>query len=104
MSDQYSPEEKREEFKKYLEKGGLLESIKKIIAGLYEEPEKPNNALDLFKQQLCAGGPVSPDIEALKQKVTELKQKNKKLREENNELKHKLAHYEPPTEDQNQKN
>ena len=37
---------KREEFRKYLEKAGVLDSLTKILVSLYEEPEKPNNALE----------------------------------------------------------
>ena len=37
---------KREEFRKYLEKAGVLDALTKVLVGLYEEPEKPNNALE----------------------------------------------------------
>ncbi|ELU09571.1 hypothetical protein CAPTEDRAFT_106771 [Capitella teleta] len=37
---------KREEFRKYLEKSGVLDSLTKVLVGLYEEPEKPSNALE----------------------------------------------------------
>jgi len=91
---------KREEFRKYLEKSGVLDSLTKVLVGLYEEPEKPNNALDFLKQHLGAGGPESADVEALKLEVTELKQENERLNEENQELKEKLVQYEPPAEEQ----
>merc|ERR1712170_208459 len=101
MSGPYKgADSKREEFRKYLEKSGVLDSLTKVLVGLYEEPEKPNNALDFLKQHLGAGGPESADTEALKLEVTELKQENERLMEENNELKQKLAQYEPPAEEQ----
>ena len=31
---------KREEFRKYLEKAGVLDAMTKVLVGLYEEPEK----------------------------------------------------------------
>ncbi|VDI66671.1 Hypothetical predicted protein [Mytilus galloprovincialis] len=80
---------KREEFRKYLEKAGVLDALTKVLVGLYEEPEKPNNALDFLKQHLGASGPETADVEALKLEVTELRQKIEQLTEENNELKTK---------------
>jgi len=90
---------KREEFRKYLEKAGVLDALTKVLVGLYEEPEKPNNALDFLKQHIGSGGPESADVEALKLEVSELKQKVEQLSEENNELKQKVAQYEPPAEE-----
>jgi hypothetical protein len=39
-------EAKREEFRKYLEKNGVLDALTKVLVGLYEEPDKPNDALE----------------------------------------------------------
>ncbi|KAL4233540.1 hypothetical protein ACF0H5_008220 [Mactra antiquata] len=91
---------KREEFRKYLEKAGVLDALTKVLVGLYEEPEKPNNALDFLKQHLGASGPDTADVEALKLEVSELRQKCEQLTEQNNELKAKLQTYEPSTEEQ----
>lgn len=63
-----------------------------VLVGLYEEPEKPNNALDFLKQHLGASGPETADVEALKLEVTELRQKVEQLTEENQELKAKVVH------------
>jgi len=91
---------KREEFRKYLEKAGVLDALTKVLVGLYEEPEKPNNALDFLKQHLGASGPDTADVEALKLEVTELRQKCEQLQEQNSDLKSKLQQYEPPQEEQ----
>ncbi|XP_021355305.1 C-Myc-binding protein-like isoform X2 [Mizuhopecten yessoensis] len=94
---------KREEFRKYLEKAGVLDALTKVLVGLYEEPEKPNNALDFLKQHLGASGPETADVEALKQEVTELRQKVEQLSEDNTDLKAKvgnLQQYEPPSDEQ----
>jgi len=91
---------KREEFRKYLEKAGVLDALTKVLVGLYEEPEKPNNALDFLKQHIGASGPEAADIEALKLEVSELRQKNEQLSEEALELRSKLQQYEPATEEQ----
>lgn len=67
---QYKPaDSKREEFRKYLEKAGVIDSMTKVLVGLYEEPEKPNNALDYLKKHLGSEGPESADFEALKLEV-----------------------------------
>lgn len=97
----YKPaDSKREEFRKYLEKSGVLDALTKVLVGLYEEPEKPNDALDFLRHHIGASGPENADVEALKLEVTELRQKNEQLSEENGELKQKLAQYEPQQEEQ----
>lgn len=50
----YKPgDSKKEEFRKYLEKAGVLDALTKTLVCLYEEPEKPNNALDFLRKNLC---------------------------------------------------
>eukprot|EP00002_Diphylleia_rotans_P015256 TRINITY_DN295_c0_g1_i1.p3 TRINITY_DN295_c0_g1~~TRINITY_DN295_c0_g1_i1.p3 ORF type:complete len:105 (-),score=25.70 TRINITY_DN295_c0_g1_i1:709-1023(-) len=73
---------KKEEFRKYLERSGVIDSLTKVLVGLYEEPEKPSNALDFVKQYL--GAPIGVDID-------QLKTENENLKKENEELKKKLA-------------
>lgn len=89
---------KREEFRKYLEKAGVLDAMTKVLVGLYEEPEKPNNALDFLRQHLGAT-PDTADVEALKLEVTELRNKVEQLTDENADLRAKLQQYEPPAEE-----
>ncbi len=49
----YKPaDNKREEFRKYLEKQGVLDAITKTLVGLYEEPEKPSDALGFLRRSL----------------------------------------------------
>jgi hypothetical protein len=52
--DRMSGENKKEEFRKYLERSGVIDSLTKVLVALYEEPEKPANALDFIKQYLGA--------------------------------------------------
>ena len=61
-----------------------------MLVTLYEEPEKPNDALDFLKQHLHGGSPETSDVEALRLENAELKQKNDALQEEVNELKTKV--------------
>lgn len=39
-------EQKKEEFRKYLDKAGVVDQLTKVLVGLYEEPEKPGNAIE----------------------------------------------------------
>ena len=41
---------KKEEFRKYLEKAGVVDQLTRVLVGLYEEPEKPSNAIDFVKK------------------------------------------------------
>merc|ERR1711871_756348 len=66
MSSSYqTPDSKKEEFRKYLERSGVIDALTKVLVGLYEEPEKPHNALEYIKQYL--GAPTGVDVESLKQ-------------------------------------
>lgn len=50
MSSYKPGDSKKEEFRKYLEKAGVLDALTKTLVCLYEEPEKPNNALDFLRK------------------------------------------------------
>lgn len=94
MTSYKAADSKREEFRKYLEKAGVLDALTKVLVGLYEEPEKPNNALDFLKQHLGTAGPDAPDVEAMKVEITELRTRVEQLEAENQELRDKVQHYE----------
>merc|ERR1711975_198898 len=64
MASYQTPDSKKEEFRKYLERSGVIDALTKVLVGLYEEPEKPANALDFIKMTL--GAPTGVDVEALK--------------------------------------
>ncbi|XP_027056270.1 c-Myc-binding protein isoform X1 [Pocillopora verrucosa] len=91
MTSQYRvADSKREEFRKYLEKAGVMDALTKVLVNLYEEPEKPANALDFMKDHLHGGPPETADIEALKNEVSDLRQKVEQLTMENNDLKQRV--------------
>merc|ERR1711974_169180 len=71
---------KKDEFRKYLEKAGVLELLTKSLVSLYEEPEKPNDALSYLKNSV-GGSPTDKETIA-------------KLREENELLKGKVKELE----------
>ncbi|XP_026172736.1 c-Myc-binding protein-like [Mastacembelus armatus] len=90
---------KREQFRRYLEKAGVVNSLTSVLVALYEEHERPSNALEFVKQHLGASVQASEDTEALYQEVTKLRQKCSRLAEENKTLRAKLKHYETVSED-----
>jgi len=95
----YRPgDSKREEFRKYLEKAGVLDALTKILVALYEEPEKPNDALDFLKAHMGTSGPDTADVEALRLQVSELQQKVEQLQDENRDLKTKIQQENPEME------
>ncbi|EGD82253.1 C-Myc-binding protein [Salpingoeca rosetta] len=64
---------KKEEYRNYLESSGVIDSITKVLIGLYEESEKPENPLEFIQQHLAASIDGASDIEALKKENEELK-------------------------------
>ncbi|XP_057397886.1 c-Myc-binding protein-like [Balaenoptera acutorostrata] len=98
MAHYKAADSKREQFRRYLEKSGVLDTLTKVLVALYEEPEKPKSALDFLKHHLGAATPENPEIELLCLELAEMKEKYEAIVEEN-KLKTKLAQYEPPQEE-----
>lgn len=48
-----------------------------VLVGLYEEPDRPPNAVDYIKKYL--GAPANVDVDALKQENEDMKAKIKEL-------------------------
>ncbi|XP_071378862.1 C-Myc-binding protein [Centroberyx affinis] len=99
MAHYRASESKREQFRRYLEKSGVLDSLTSVLVTLYEETDKPNNALDFIKLHLGAAGPEPADTDALRLELAELQQKCTLLLEENKELRNRLLQYEPSPEE-----
>jgi len=83
-----SPDVKKEEFRRYLERSGVIDALTKVLVGLYEEPEKPANALDFVK--LTLGAPTGVDVEALKAENDQLREKNDQMTQKIVELTKKI--------------
>ncbi|NWS31443.1 MYCBP protein, partial [Polioptila caerulea] len=64
-----------------------------VLVTLYEEPEKPDSALDFLKHHLGVSAPENPEIEALRLEVAETKEKYEAVLEENIKLKAKVKVY-----------
>lgn len=73
MPETKKPETKREEFRRYLDQAGLLDLLTQFLVTLYEEPEKPTDAVAYMKKTLATGNPDSADIETLRAEIDDLK-------------------------------
>eukprot|EP01113_Clastostelium_recurvatum_P036147 TRINITY_DN5118_c0_g1_i1.p1 TRINITY_DN5118_c0_g1~~TRINITY_DN5118_c0_g1_i1.p1 ORF type:complete len:107 (-),score=23.91 TRINITY_DN5118_c0_g1_i1:262-546(-) len=78
----------KEEFRNYLEKTGVVDALTKVLVGLYEEPEKPSDALDFIKRHL--GSVIGVDIDGLKQENQDLKTQNQELQQKIEELQRRI--------------
>lgn len=79
-----TPDSKKEEYRRYLEKSGVTDALTKVLVGLYEETDRPRNAIDYIKKYL--GAPVNVDVDALRTENDELKSKMKKMEKNVEEL------------------
>jgi len=105
----YKPSEgKREEFRKYLEKTGVMEALTKVLVSLYEEPDKPENAVEYIcnklATQVCGEtlDSIKTTLEEAQNTITELKDKLEKAAapsgEEGEEVPSPVVAEAPPTE------
>ncbi|KAF9660841.1 hypothetical protein SADUNF_Sadunf19G0005600 [Salix dunnii] len=66
-------EAKKEAFRKYLESGGVLDALTKVLVSLYEQNDKPSSAIEFIQQKL--GGPSLSEYEKLQAELSELQNK-----------------------------
>jgi len=71
-------EAKKDEFRGYLEKTGVVDQLTRVLVSLYEENDKPQNAVDFIKRNLNA--PDEIDTDNLKNDYLKLKEENEKLK------------------------
>ena len=89
----YRPvDSKREEYRKYLERAGVMECLTRVLVSLYEEQDKGIDALEYVRTHLVENHPAENSSEE------ELKAQVARLLSENNMLRKRLSHYEevPP--------
>ena len=63
-----------------------------VLVGLYEEPERPHNAVDYIKRYM--GAPTGVDVEAIRTENEELKGLVENLTNTNNELQERIKKME----------
>lgn len=57
-----------------------MDALTKVLVGLYEEPERPQNAVDYIKKYI--GAPQNVDIEGLKRENQHLKTELEQLKKQ----------------------
>ncbi|ORZ36209.1 hypothetical protein BCR44DRAFT_1084786 [Catenaria anguillulae PL171] len=83
MSYQVS-DTKKEDFRKYLERYGIVDALTKVLVGLYEQPDKPENPLEFIKHYLS--GLNDLDAESLKAENSDLRKQVDELASRVDEL------------------
>jgi predicted ATP-grasp superfamily ATP-dependent carboligase len=68
-----------------LEKTGVIDALTKVLVGLYEEPERPPNAVDYIKRYI--GAPQNVDVDSLKRENEQLRTQMDKLSKQMEEFK-----------------
>ncbi len=76
-----------------MEKSGVIDQLTRVLVGLYEEPEKPSNAIDFVKKYL--GSPTDIDAETLRVEYEALKERNAELERTVEELRSELEALKP---------
>ncbi|XP_076652982.1 c-Myc-binding protein isoform X1 [Halictus rubicundus] len=91
MANMKPADSKKEEFRKYLERAGVMEALTKILVSLYEEPEKPDDPLEYVRQRIGNITETDMEMDTLRKELEDAKAKII-------ELKTKLLKYEPDEE------
>lgn len=65
-----------------MEKTGVLDALTKVLVGLYEEPERPNHAIEYIKRYI--GAPQNVDVEGLKRENEQLRAELERLKKQQN--------------------
>lgn len=76
-------EKKRDDFRRYLDNAGAIDNLTKALIKLYEQPNKPVDAVKFLRQSMCESCPDDEHIEALQ---ADLERANKKICELEREL------------------
>ncbi|XP_045467547.1 c-Myc-binding protein homolog [Harmonia axyridis] len=72
----FKPSEgKREEFRKYLEKNGVMDALTKVLVNLYEETDKPDDALEFIRDKLA----IHAGLDTHKQMKTKLEDAHEQI-------------------------
>lgn len=69
-------DKKREDFRKYLEGAGAIDNLTKALIKLYEQPNKPSDAVKFLRKNMCESCPDEEQYEAV---VADLEHANKKI-------------------------
>jgi phage host-nuclease inhibitor protein Gam len=90
-------EQKKKDYRDYLENSGVLEQITKALVSLYEEIDRPVNPIEYIRRNL-----VDPDEEIndkKKKEYLDYQRENVKLQEEIKDLKKKIKELSNDSDD-----
>jgi len=87
---QQAPDNKKEEYKRYLEKTGVTDALTKVMVGLYEEPDRPQNAIDYIKKYL-GGQAGATELDKMKKENKDLQSTVKALESQIGDLRRQLT-------------
>ena len=74
-----SADAKKEDFRKYLEKSGVIDALTKALVGLYEEPERPQSAVEYVRKYLGSSSTANVDVDALRNENEEMRNRIREL-------------------------
>lgn len=75
-------EQKRDEFRRYLEESGVVASLTKALIRLYEEEKKPPCAVSFVRQQMCETCPTQEEYDTLRFDYDESIEQNARLQQQ----------------------
>lgn len=80
-------DKKRDEFRKYLEGAGAIDNLTKALIKLYEQQNKPSDAVKFLRKNMCESCPddeqfetLSADLEKANKKICELERELSKMK------------------------
>merc|ERR1712212_1106952 len=96
---------RREEFRKYLEKEGILESLTKVLVALYEEPDKPSDALSFVRNNFASSEmqTMRAQVDNLTKEKEQLETKVSSLEADKTALEKKISEMEEVAADKEEK-
>jgi len=93
-SAKMTQEAKKDEFKKYLEKAGVLEMLTKSLVQLYEEPDKPSDAVNYLKSSVGGSADDKVTIVRLEEENQQLKNRVEELQTSRATLENRIKELE----------
>ncbi|XP_049813673.1 c-Myc-binding protein-like [Schistocerca nitens] len=91
-------DEKREEFRQYLERGNVMMSVTRALVSLYDEYEKPEDPVEYVRKALGDIRPTAAEMESVRERLKETEMTLEELRQRNDVLRGQLLKLDPDSE------
>ncbi|KAI9579933.1 arginine kinase isoform X2 [Glossina fuscipes] len=85
-----SIESKRVQYRKYLERAGVIDALSKALIKLYEEQNKPDDAIRFVRKFMCESCPDDTQFDAMKADLEEANKTISKLEQDLERLKDQI--------------